>query len=253
MKYNHSLEKAKAYAEKALARMAKGKLPPSPSIFELWYVYESGMDAEVTRSIDIMIKGGHEMSEDRCIELHNRLLNTSLRSEEALTKTEGLVAETISNVSAAAAAVHTKTEAHAGAIANTAGAFALAAATWIVVAVAARRTLVDRVAAPLAAALMALGLWYTFEFRFAGMDAFVHLLPAFVVAALCAGPLAVSLQQVAAPGATARSPGRTRHACWRFTASSPTPRSGQSTHSTARAQSPAVTAQSMRSWPIASS
>jgi len=126
LKYNHSLEKAKAYAEKALARMAKGKLPPSPSIFELWYVYESGMDAEVTRSIDIMIKGGHEMSEDRCIELHNRLLNTSLRSEEALTKTEGLVAETISNVSAAAAAVHTKTEAHAGAIANTAGAFALA-------------------------------------------------------------------------------------------------------------------------------
>lgn len=126
MKYNHSTDKAKVYAEKAMGWIVKGRLPPTPSIFELWYVYESGMDAEVTRAIDIMIKGGHEMTEERCIELHNRLLNTHLRSEEALSKTESLVAETIANVSSAAAAVHTKTEAHAGAIANNAGAFAQA-------------------------------------------------------------------------------------------------------------------------------
>lgn len=123
MKYNHSLEKAKTYAEKAMVWIVKGKLPPTPSIFELWYVYESGQDAEVTRAIDIMIKGRHELTEERCIELHNRLLNTNLRSEEALTKTESLVAETIANVSSAAAAVHTKTDAYAGSIALTAGAF----------------------------------------------------------------------------------------------------------------------------------
>lgn len=126
MKYNHSPDKAKQYADKAMARIVKGKLPPTPSIFELWYVYESGQDAEVTRAIDIMIKGGHELSEDRCIELHNRLLNTNLRSEEALTKAEGLVAETMNSVSSAAAAVHTKTESYSGELQNTAGAFAQA-------------------------------------------------------------------------------------------------------------------------------
>lgn len=112
MKYNHSIDKAKAYADKALARIAQGKLPPTPQIFELLYVYESGQDPEVIRAIDIIVTGGHELTEDRAIELHNRLLNTSLRSEEALTKAEGLVAETITNVSSAAAAVHTKNDAH---------------------------------------------------------------------------------------------------------------------------------------------
>jgi len=83
------------------------------------------------------------------------------------------------------------------------GAFALAGTTWIVVAVAARRSPLDRVAAPLAAVFMVLGVWYTFEFRVAGTDAFVHLAPAFAIAALCAGPLAARLRNDAAPGAAA--------------------------------------------------
>jgi diguanylate cyclase len=123
VKYNHSYEKAKTFADKALARILKSKVPPTPSIFELWYVYESGQDAEVTRAVDIMLKGGHEIGEDRAIELHNRLLNTHLKHEEALTKAEGLVAETINNVSSAAAAVHTKTDAYAGQLTTVASAF----------------------------------------------------------------------------------------------------------------------------------
>jgi diguanylate cyclase len=117
------MDKAKLYAEKALARLAKGKLPPTPSIYELLYVYESGQDAEVTRAIDILTKGNHDLNEDRCIELHNRLLNTNLRSEEALSKAEGLVAETMTSVSSAAAAVHSKTESYAGQIGVVATAF----------------------------------------------------------------------------------------------------------------------------------
>lgn len=110
MKYNHTIDKARVYAEKAMTRILKGKLAPTPQVYELLYVYESGEDAEVTRAVDIIIKGGHELTEDRCVELHNRFLNTTLRSEEALTKAEGLVAETITNVSSAAAAVHDKND-----------------------------------------------------------------------------------------------------------------------------------------------
>lgn len=123
MKYNHSVEKARQFADKAMERIVKGKLPATPSIFELWYVYESGQDAEVTRAIDIMVKAGHELSEDRCIELHNRLLNTHLRSEEALTKAEGLVSETIQSVSSVATAVHDKNASYSGELQNTAAAF----------------------------------------------------------------------------------------------------------------------------------
>jgi len=90
------------------------------------------------------------------------------------------------------------------------GAFALAATTWIVVAVAARRSSRDRSAAIAAAAFMAAGVWYTFEFRVTGTDAFVHLLPAFAIAALCTGSLALRLRDDdhdhdhdRAPGATA--------------------------------------------------
>ena len=126
VKYNHSLPKARGFSEKALERIAKLNIPPTPSIFELWYVYESGMDAEVTRAVDIMLKGGHDLSEDRCIELHNRLLNTNLRSEEALTKAEGLVAETITNVSSAATAMKAKSADYSGSLETVGTAFSAA-------------------------------------------------------------------------------------------------------------------------------
>ncbi len=83
------------------------------------------------------------------------------------------------------------------------GAFALAASTWIVVATASRRGALDRLAAPAAAAFMALGVWYTFDFRIADMDAIVHLVPLFAMAFLFAGPLADRTGAGDAPGAAA--------------------------------------------------
>ncbi len=109
MKYNQSLSKAKEYSEMAMERIAKENLPPTPSIFELWYVYYSGVDAEVVRAIDIVAAGGYEMTEERCVELHNRFLNTNAKSEEALSKAESLVNETLENVSSVANAVKTST------------------------------------------------------------------------------------------------------------------------------------------------
>jgi hypothetical protein len=61
------------------------------------------------------------------------------------------------------------------------GAFALAGATWIVAAFAARTKVADLAAATAAAAAMALGFWYTFQFQLWGMDAVVHLVPAFAI------------------------------------------------------------------------
>ena len=120
MKYNHSLKKSIEYSEKTMERIRKLKLPVTPSIYELWYVYESAMDAEVTRAVDIMLRGNHELNEERCIELYTRLLNTNLKSEQALVRAEGLVAETITNVSSAATAVKAKTMDYSSSLADVA-------------------------------------------------------------------------------------------------------------------------------------
>jgi hypothetical protein len=83
------------------------------------------------------------------------------------------------------------------------GAFALAAATWIVVAAAPRRTPLDRAAALAASAFMAAGVWYAFDFRLSGTDALVHLLPTFSLAALLTGPVAARLPAKKSAGAAA--------------------------------------------------
>ncbi len=74
-----------------------------------------------------------------------------------------------------------------------AGAFAIAGATWVVCAFGRRTSLLDHVAAGLASAFMALGVWFTFDFRVLGLDAAVHLLPIAVVAVAYTGPLASTL------------------------------------------------------------
>lgn len=57
------------------------------------------------------------------------------------------------------------------------GAFALAACAWTLAAFAPRRSKLDDIAAWAASAFMALGVWYTFQFRVWSMDALVHLVP----------------------------------------------------------------------------
>ena len=73
------------------------------------------------------------------------------------------------------------------------GAFALAAATWVVCAFARRASLLDHLAAIGAAAFMALGVWFTLDRRVFGTDAAVHVLPMAAVSICYAGPLATML------------------------------------------------------------
>ncbi len=126
MKYNHSVPKARSYAEKAMERILKANLPPTPSLFELWYVYESGQDSEVSRAIEVLLQDKMGLTEERCIELHSRYLNSNLRSEEALQKAEGLVAEGVTSISSAATSIKNKTADYSGSLETVATAFSTA-------------------------------------------------------------------------------------------------------------------------------
>lgn len=113
MQYNHSPEIAKTYAERALARIEQEGLPCNPMVFEVLYVYYSAHHHDIVRSIEAMIQNKEALTEARIADLYNRLLNEARLSEEALSKAEGLVAETMTNVSEAASAVKHKTDDYA--------------------------------------------------------------------------------------------------------------------------------------------
>ena len=83
--------------EKAIRRIGEESLPARPEIYELFYVYYSGQNAEVTRAVDIMVTQNFTLTEERCIELHNRYLNDDL-SREALNKAEKIVGNTLEGV-----------------------------------------------------------------------------------------------------------------------------------------------------------
>lgn len=108
MQYSHSIEKANSFASKALERMQKESLPPSPENYELWYVYYSGVSADVTRAIDILEAAGQKITIERCQEIHQRFLSDKDQSEEvqkvgdAINETIKDVTDVVTNVKGAA-------------------------------------------------------------------------------------------------------------------------------------------------------
>ncbi|PCH99309.1 MAG: GGDEF domain-containing protein [Alphaproteobacteria bacterium] len=95
--YNQSAVKAKQFAAEAFARIDQEGLPAVPDVFELWFSYFSGNNAEVVRSIEIMTSQNFELTLERCQELHRRLLNSD-KSKETLEKAEKIVGNTLTDV-----------------------------------------------------------------------------------------------------------------------------------------------------------
>lgn len=82
MHYSHSIEKANKFAAKAFERSHAENLTPTPEIFELWYVYYSEENAEITRAIDILISSKRKITNEICQELHQRFLSDSSQNEK---------------------------------------------------------------------------------------------------------------------------------------------------------------------------
>lgn len=95
--YKQTREESKKIAAEATSRIEKEKLPCTPDMFELFYCYYSGINSEVTRSIDIMVSQKFELTADRCKELHTRLLNSN-KMNETLKKAEFIVGTTLADV-----------------------------------------------------------------------------------------------------------------------------------------------------------
>jgi len=90
--YKYSLDDSKRFAAEAMSRLNQESLPQTPDMFELFYSYYSKNNAEVVRSIDIMVSQKFELTLER-----RQLLNAD-RSQDALVKAEEIVGSTISDV-----------------------------------------------------------------------------------------------------------------------------------------------------------
>lgn len=80
MQYFHTLEKATHFAALAMDKIHAHQLPPHPENFEVWYVYFSGENPELTRAVDTAIKN-KAMTPEHCQELYGRYLSDSSESE----------------------------------------------------------------------------------------------------------------------------------------------------------------------------
>ncbi|MCB1562533.1 MAG: GGDEF domain-containing protein [Alphaproteobacteria bacterium] len=97
MQYSHTIEKAQKYAERALQRIKSETLTPTPENYELWYVYYSEMNAEITRAIDLLVSENQQITDERCQELHYRFLSDR-RENERVRMAGDKIQETIKSV-----------------------------------------------------------------------------------------------------------------------------------------------------------
>ncbi len=75
-------EKTEEYKDKALRSIAEEKLLPVPDNYELWFVYFSGFNPELNRTVDEFIaKDGH-LTEDACQQIHQEFFEESRQSEQ---------------------------------------------------------------------------------------------------------------------------------------------------------------------------
>lgn len=91
-------EQSQIVSGKALERIAKEQVMPTPENYELWYVYYSRSVPEVVRVVDGIVESGQKINDYVCNELYSRFLS-DLRNEEAVRNAGEQVQNAIHNVS----------------------------------------------------------------------------------------------------------------------------------------------------------
>src|SRR5690606_8495030 len=71
---------------------------PTPENYELWYVYYSESNADIIRAIDILIANKQKITEEYCLDLHQRFLSEGGESDQ-VRKAGEKIQQTIKDVS----------------------------------------------------------------------------------------------------------------------------------------------------------
>lgn len=66
------IEEAHGYVRLALPLMSRHRIPTTPKNYHVWYLYVSGADGELNKTIDGMLRNGEEFSEEKNEALYRR-------------------------------------------------------------------------------------------------------------------------------------------------------------------------------------
>jgi len=73
--YSHSHDKAQSFATQAIGQLTSKGLAPTPESFELWYVYFSGENPEVSNALDRLLDKGEAITDEHCHAIHQSFLS----------------------------------------------------------------------------------------------------------------------------------------------------------------------------------
>lgn len=94
MEYTHTIDQANDIACRALERIHKEQLPPSPQIFSLWYSYLAKSNSNVVSALDFLIHKSEPIVLEQCLEIYDKYLAES-SNNSFLQKAEGAIQDTI--------------------------------------------------------------------------------------------------------------------------------------------------------------
>ncbi len=117
MRYPHDLKQAGEYAREAIDRLNKEQLAPTPDLFELWYVYYSRLNPDITRAIEILVANNQKLSIERCKEIYQRFLNNS-QNEERVRDVGSKLSTTLRDVAGVVKNVRSATSKYSGTLEN---------------------------------------------------------------------------------------------------------------------------------------
>lgn len=69
MDHGKSIDEPAGYLRLAVPLMSKYEIPTTPRNYSTWYMYVSGGDAELTKTIDEMLRAGEKFTEKKNEEL----------------------------------------------------------------------------------------------------------------------------------------------------------------------------------------
>ena len=72
MDHGKSIDEPAGYLRLAVPLMSKYEIPTTPRNYSTWYMYVSGGDAELTKTIDEMLRTGEKFTEKKNEELYLR-------------------------------------------------------------------------------------------------------------------------------------------------------------------------------------
>lgn len=115
MTYLHDAKKAKSYASKAYEKIQEKGIAPTPEAFELWYVYFSGENLEVSHAIDQLLQSSKKITGEQCVQLYQQFIRENTDSEKVKAASDRVQA-TISEIDSVFNEVTQKTTQYNGSL-----------------------------------------------------------------------------------------------------------------------------------------